>query len=372
MSTVSISSAKTLAEKIIMSTINTGVHMPVFLHSSPGIGKSSIVNQIAKEHDLGFVDVRLAQMEQSDVAGIPYVSHGGGITGAGKEQKETMAVSIPEWFPTQERIDAGDFKQKGILFFDELSNAPIPVQHAAYRVILDREVHRGVALPDGWAIVSAGNTKADKTGAKGVAPALANRFATHLTVRADVDDFRSYAVSQGFDDTVIGFISFAQDKLYNFDPKKNDVAFATPRSWEQVSNLLGVGFSEEEMSVTIAGCVGEGVAGEYMAFRKYYAKLPDFEKIMKGEATYKIPTEKGVVFAVTSSLISCLVTHGNDAKRVKNLDKLLTQLDDDFLMMIYKTLSSAVRQDAALVSNILANTIDTYRRISKYVKMENS
>jgi len=168
MLTTTIGSAKDLIQKAIAAELKSGVHMPIYMHSSPGIGKSAITKQIATTLDIGFVDVRLAQMEQADVAGIPYVSH------SDVEGIEIMKVSIPDWFPSKERVGAGIFPEKGILFFDEMSNAPLGVQQSAYRIVLDREIHRNCELGDGWVIVSAGNLKEDKTGAKGVAPALAN------------------------------------------------------------------------------------------------------------------------------------------------------------------------------------------------------
>ena len=341
------------------------VHMPLYLHSSPGLGKSAIIKQVTSELDIGFVDVRLAQMEQSDVAGIPYVSHGA----AGKE---TMCISIPEWFPSKERIEAGEFPAEGILFFDEMSNAPIPVQHAAYRVVLDREIHRGCELGEGWVIVSAGNKKEDKTGAKGVAPALANRYAMHFDIKADRDDFNIYAYDRGLNTQMLGFLGFDASKLYMFDPKKNDVAFPTPRSWEQVSNLLAVGYTDDELQIALGGCVGDAVATEFMSFRKYYSKLPNFDKVMSGEETYKVPTDRGIVFALTSSLITNLIENANDTKKIENLEKIMTQLQDDFLIMIYKTLRTVFekrsdKDSEEALSNIMMVTLTSFRRVTKYV-----
>ena len=365
-----ISTTKGYTEKAIAAELATGIHMPVYLHSSPGIGKSAIIKQITKEMDIGFVDVRLAQMEQSDVAGIPYVSHGSEGNGA-----EIMRVSIPEWFPSKERIAAGEFPEEGVLFFDEMSNAPVAVQHAAYRIVLDREVHRGCELGDKWVIVSAGNKKEDKTGAKGVAPALANRYAMHFDIRPDLDDFTSYAVKAGMDTEVIGFLNFNASMLYRFDPKTSDVAFATPRSWEQVSNLLAVGYTEEELPIALGGCVGDGVTSEFMSFRKYYADLPDFTRIMDGEEEYTIPKgkDRGVIYALTSSLITNLAMNADNVDRIKNLGKVMSQLEDDFLIMTYKTVKNVFesQKDSASekrITNILMNTMDSFKRVSSYIR----
>ena len=371
MPTTTINTAKQFVIKSVAHEMKSGIHMPIYLHSSPGIGKSAVVKQVTKELDIGFVDVRLAQLEQADVAGIPYVSRSEG------DEHETMKTSVPDWFPSKERIKAGLMPKNGILFFDEMSNAPIPVQHAAYRIVLDREIHRGCELGDGWAIVSAGNKKSDKTGAKGVAPALANRYAYHLDIEANLIDFTIYAMDTGLNKEIIGFLNFDASMLYNFDPKRNDVSFATPRSWEQMSNLLEVGYNNDELAHVMGGCVGDKVASSFMSFRKYYGVLPNFQKIMSGEETYTVPTSgkdhRGIVFALTSSLIQNVAENALDVKKLKNLEKIMVQLEDDFLIMLYKTVKGVFEgrknevSDKAITS-ILMHTITTFKKVSGYVK----
>jgi len=341
---VSITRAKELIKRVILAE----KHMPVFMHSSPGIGKSAVTRQIATELGMEFVDIRLSTMEPSDLCGIPYVSEGG------------MNFSIPSWFPT-------DPESKGILFFDELTNAPITTQHAAYRIILDRSLQTGLELPVGWKIVAAGNLKSDKTGAKDVAPALSNRFAMHIHVKADLEDFTAYAISNKLDVGIIGFLNFKAEALYRFDPMKNEVSFATPRSWEQASNIRALGFSDADMTVALSGCIGEGTTSEFQAFLKFYQKLPDFRKIMDGTMEYKVPTNDiGVQFAVSSSLIVHLATNYKDAEKVKNLEKVMTQLPDDQLFLIYKSLKSS---DLQVLTMVVNHTKATFSRITEYFKM---
>lgn len=361
---VSIGDAKRLIRKTIrhnrqlLKDNKKAISMPIYLHSAPGIGKSAVVDQIAREEQIGFVDVRLGTMEQSDVCGIPYVHEG------------EMKVSIPDWFPTEEKVNAGQIPAEGIVFFDELSNAPIGVQHAAYRIILDRACQNGVKMPEGWQIIAAGNRKEDKTGAKGVAPAMANRFAMHLSIKPDIDDFRAYAVERGLHTSIIGFLSFKQDRLYDSKAALTELAFATPRSWEQVSNLLDVGFDDEELQVAIAGCVGAGVAHEYQTFCQFYEKLPNFTDVMDGKVEYTVPKDDlGLLFAVTSSVITCLAGNADNKDRVRNLDKVMKQLGDEYLVLIYKSLKNL--NNEKLISQVLVNTMDTYRRVAKYTKLEN-
>lgn len=372
---LSISDAKKIIKKCVEHTFENPKsheirinHTPAYLHSSPGLGKSSIIKQIALELNIGFVDVRLSQMEQSDVAGIPYVSH------AGKET-ETMNISIPTWFPSIDKIKEGLFPEKGILFFDELSNAPIGVQHAAYGVILDRMVH-GIKLGEKWQIIAAGNLKTDKTGAKGVAPALANRFGMHIEIKPVLEDLSAYAIRNDWNPQIIGFLNFKTEAMYQFDPSKNDVAFPTPRSWEMVNTHLKRGYTKSELAAVLQGCVGAATATDFMMFQKFYLKLPNFEKIMSGKETYKIPKkDMGLIFAVSSSIIAAFIGNVSSTNeeatkkeitKIKNLEKLMKQLDDDFLVLIYKSLKNGA--ESFVVSKIVVATMDTFKRVAEYIK----
>ena len=335
------------AKNIIRAFLTSEGHNPLFLHSSPGLGKSAIVKQLAEELGYKFIDVRLSMLAQSDVIGIPYVHDG------------EMLFSVPDWWPK-------DPNGKYILFFDEISNAAIGTQHTAYRIILDRELRDGLRLPDGCKIIAAGNLKEDKTGAKQIAPALANRFTSHIYIRPSLQDFTDYAINANIHESVIGFLNFNADALYRFSQKRDNDAFPTPRSWEQASQILRMDLDSESKSVLLAGCVGQGTAIEFEAFLKYYEKLPNFEEIMDGKIKFTVDTSDiGVIFAITSSIIVNMINNLDDEKRIKNLDKVLSQLPDDYQYMVYKSIKSA--KGPLVLAKLSKITPETYKRVTKYV-----
>ena len=110
--------------------------VPTFLWGAPGIGKSSIVKQIADEKGLDFIDLRLALMDPTDLKGIPFYD----------KETHTALWAPPAFLPRE---------GEGILFLDELNSAAPAVQSSAYQLILDRRIGE-YELPDGWAIVAAG------------------------------------------------------------------------------------------------------------------------------------------------------------------------------------------------------------------------
>lgn len=346
--TVSLSTARAIIQSIIDA--DTDFNIPIFLHSRPGVGKSAIVAAIAKHNNMDLIDLRLSMMEASTVGGIPFVNP---VT-------EEMEFSTPPWFPTDEN-------SRGILFLDELSNAVITTQHAGYMLVHDRAVTNGKKLPKGWITIAAGNLKSDKTGARDIAPALANRFGVHLYIESDKDEWTGYAVSAGIDERIVGFVNFRPDLLYTFDPSKNEAAFATQRSWEKASHLLKH-VPESVVFPSLAGCVGPAVASEFMAFCKYYHKLPDFEKIMDGKEEYTIPqNEKGLVFAIVSKLIYCVIENIDNKTRTKNLTKdggLIDQLHDEFKILLICAVRNGGGEN---VFKIFQNYQKHFKNVQQYI-----
>ena len=205
------------AKRSIRKAIQT--RRPVFLWGPPGIGKSDIVKQIGEDAGREVVDVRLALWEPTDIKGIPYYNADQG----------KMVWAPPSELPT-------DPESTAIIFLDELNSAPPAVQAAAYQLILNRKVGT-YSLPKGVDIVAAGNREGDRGVTYRMPAPLANRF-IHLEMKIDFDDFQEWAVMNAVHPEVVGYVGFAKQDLYDFDPKSPSKALATPRSWVFVSDLL--------------------------------------------------------------------------------------------------------------------------------------
>lgn len=147
-----------------------GHHTPVMLWGPPGIGKSDMVRQVAERHGVPVIDLRLSQLEPSDLRGIPF------------RVEERVEWAIPALLPDSARHGA-----RGILFLDEVNAAPPSVSAAAYQLILDRRLGE-YQVPAGWAIFAAGNRQGDRAVTYVMPAPLANRFA-HLEVEPHLDDW---------------------------------------------------------------------------------------------------------------------------------------------------------------------------------------
>jgi hypothetical protein len=261
---------------------------PIFLWGPPGIGKSDIIKQLGTELDAHVIDVRLSLWEPTDIKGIPFFD----------SVNETM-----KWAPPSELPDAEMAKKHKciILFLDEMNSAAPAVQAAAYQLILNRRVGT-YHLPDNVVLVAAGNRETDKGVTFRMPAPLANRF-VHLEMAVDWDDYFEWATENKIHKDVVGFLSFSKKDLYDFDPKSSSRAFATPRSWAFVSELLVDDDTDTEtLTDLVSGSVGEGLAVKFMAHRKVASKMPNPTEILNGKVTKMESKEISAMYSLTVSL----------------------------------------------------------------------
>ena len=261
-----------------------GHHTPVMLWGPPGVGKSQIIAQVAARHGVPMIDIRLSQMEPSDLRGIPF------------RIEDHVEWAIPAMLP-----DAKRHGPQGILFLDEITSAPPSVSAAAYQLILDRRLG-AYEIPPGWAIFAAGNRQGDRGVTYTMPAPLANRF-SHFEVEANLDDWVAWAYANGIDDRLIGFLRFRPELLFDFDPAHNPVAFPSPRSWEFAHRALQkFGDHPELLLPTLQACVGPAAGLELNAFIENLDRMPDLDAILRGEQV-AVPREVDLQYAVASALV---------------------------------------------------------------------
>jgi len=287
---------------------------PLFIHGSPGIGKSYIVNDIASKLDLEIVDVRLSQLDAVDLRGIPAISN-------------AQTVWMPPVFlPTES-------ESRGILFLDELNSAPLSVQAAIYQLILDRKIGE-YSMPKGWRIVCAGN-KIDDRGIVFKLPSpLINRM-VHIVLEARFDDFKTWAIAEGIHPYIIGFLGFRPDLLSSEVPASTETnpAFCTPRAWSMLSTILQQTSDISKISPIIYGCVGYGAGIELLSFIKVYKRLPDIDAILAGDSQ-EVPQEPSSLYA----LIAALIERYKTIEQAKQLLTYSESLPVEFSVMLIKDL----------------------------------
>ena len=280
-----------ILEREFLSAVE-GHHTPVMMWGPPGVGKSQMVSEVAARHGVPVIDIRLSQMEPSDLRGIPF------------RVGDHVDWAIPSILP-----DAQRHGEKGILFLDEITSAPPSVSAAAYQLILDRRLG-AYEVPPCWAIFAAGNRQGDRGVTYAMPAPLANRF-SHFEVEANLDDWSQWAYANGIDERLIGFLRFRPELLFDFDPARNPTAFPTPRSWEFAHRALQkFGDHPELLGPALAACVGQAAGIEFSAYLANLSRMPDLDAIVEGRPA-EVPRDTDLQYAVAAALVARAIRNKN-------------------------------------------------------------
>jgi hypothetical protein len=334
---------------------------PVFLWGPPGIGKSEVVAEVAEELKGPVIDLRMAQMEPTDIRGIPYFN----------KDINKMDWAEPVDLPSKEFAAQHPIV---VLFLDEMNSAPPAVQAAGYQLILNRRVGK-YHLPDNVVIVAAGNRDSDKGVTYRMPMPLANRF-VHVEMRADFASWQNWAVNKGIHKDVVGYLSFAKQDLYDFDAKSSSRAFATPRSWCFVSDLLHdeVNVDNDTLFNLVAGAVGEGLAVKFQAHRKIAGRMPEPSDILSGKVTDLSVKEISAMYSLTISMCYEL---RDSIENKKVTGKEFHAMADNFFSYIMKNFETELVVMGAKIAlktyklpiepSQLKNFDDFHKKYGKYI-----
>lgn len=299
------------------------------LVGSPGCGKSAIVHQIAKDYNLLVIDLRLSQCDPTDLLGFPTV------TGA-------KADYVPmKTFPIEgDPIPVG--YSGWLLFLDEFNGAPLSVQKAAYKLVLDKMVgtHR---LHKNVAIACAGNLDTDNAAVEAMSTALQSRL-VHMELVVDTQEFINHANSMNFDHRIPSYLEFKPGNVYTFKPDHTDNTYACPRTWEFASKVLKVAEADSpDFLPLLAGTLSEGVAREFIGFCKIEDDLPKISQIVAAPDTIKVPSEPSILYALTGSL-----SHNASETNFDQLIKFVVRMPTEFQVVC---LRSTIRRNKALLAH---------------------
>ena len=258
---ISIAAAKAaLIEQHADATLRRRASM---LWGTRGVGKSSIVRQVAAHFGVPLVDLRLTTIEPVDIRGAIY---------ADDVQGKTV------WFPPE--FLPSPHEPAGILFLDELTAADQRLQISAYSLILDRRVGH-YELPDGWQVIAAGNASFHGAVCHDMGTALADRM-FHFNVQTVIEAFLAHASAMGFAPEVMAYLKVRPDKLDDTQAQLagDHLVGASPRGWEDISNVLKSKLSEAAKRVFVQGRIGAANAAEFFGVLRELQAAVDVMKLL--------------------------------------------------------------------------------------------
>lgn len=275
-------SLKEAAELVIAcGNVNT-----LHFQGEPGIGKSSMLATIAAafpNHLSAYIDG--TQLDLGDT-GMPVVVKEG----------DTW---VTHYAPNARFLL--QYNKPVIIMLDELTKAPRPVQNMLMPLILE---HRfgDVPLPEGSIVFSTGNMSQDNVG-DAMQPHGRNRLSIMTVRKPDAEEWIPWATDNDVAPEIVAFIhqyphvlasymdAGQADNPYIYNPKKQQMQFATPRSLAKAGNIVKqrARLSDNALTAALDGTIGAPASRDLMAFLHVAMKLPTRSAIIAGPLKADVP-----------------------------------------------------------------------------------
>lgn len=326
----------------------------VILLGAAGIGKTETVRrtaeEIAKEQGKEFVeytdkvaqkllenpedyfvfhDLRLTEIEPSDLIGIPRNS----------EDSEFVRYKPLIWAEVM-------FRCAGILFLDEITNVQrMDIIAAAYKLMYDKSAGY-IKFNDNVMIVAAGNSPEHSSIANYLPAPLINRCYVINVEPPTVEEWIEYMNKNHdeWDKRVGAYLSLFKNELITKpDSTETLEPFATPRQWTALAeDIIGID-DQDTIYEYAASTVGKSIAPKFATFAT--KPIPKLEELLKNPALIKtLDTEQ--------QYLSASIVAANITKAVNVIEWMATN-----------------HRELAVVTTMLANTEDLMKTINKAPKL---
>lgn len=285
---------------------------------APGVGKSQVVRQIGEKYGMKVIDVRLAQMSEVEIGGLIYPN---------EEHTKTVWLS-PEILPDEQRDG-----KKTILLLDEITSCTKRVQVAAYQLILDRRIGQ-YQLPEGTFVVALGNREDDDGVYIRLTGPLADRFEIHY-IEPNFEDWKNdYALKYGVHPLVIDYLTFKPSALHNQIPGDDNIIFATPRSWDRVSDILKLDsdVSKNVIRHKIIGNVGESEGIQFVEYCRKHKSLVTADEFISGAT----PPKKAEEISILVNSIVGKIEYIKDIHDITWLDKKQRKAIEEVIYSLFR------------------------------------
>lgn len=274
------------------------------LRGKPGMGKSAIVYEVAKQMGLPVIEFRPCLHDPIDLMGIP------------KDVDGKTTWLVPSWLPTS---------GEGILFIDEFPQATPAMQNALSQLIYGGKLE-GYTLPKGWKIVLAGNRQCDKAATFKMPSHISNRI-VFLDVEYSSEDWVSWGISVNMPSVMLAFAQYRPKIMDEFDPNKE--INCTPRTFSEIRDFID--FPELLRSEVIGGTIGEGPAVEFEAFIRVWKNIKTFEEILEAPSKIETPKKMDEIYATVQML-----AERTDVDTLPRIEKYIERLGVEFELVFYK------------------------------------
>lgn len=373
-------------KRILQRFKRNNVTLPMLVLGPVGIGKTAGIIEIAKKNNLGFRSLRLANLQETDLIGLPKIVERSAdkFTKEELEAGKNLAVSwVQQGFLPDPHTS--DFKEEGILFLDEITNCNRNVQAAAWQLMDCSRSIGDYVLPDGWLIVAAGNGPEDGGNFTSLSSALLGRCEAYR-MKPDFDSWRNWAINHDVHPVVIAYLNMYKDSLWKWNPLEAEAEgekFPQPRVWEEASKNLKYAEAEQDGDISfsdvimeVGGWIGEKETRQFASFYILKSEMIPLEDIALGLPHKPISElRREVQYIQIESMSRFLIENmKNDTeegyKRSINIMKFIMELANSSLDIWLTTLQEIGKSDdvSTFIQFILTKSVQISKDLPSWMK----
>ena len=333
---------------------------PIFLIGAPGIGKTQIMEQVAKECGLGLVSYTITHHTRQSAIGLPYIS---------KNEYDGTEYEVTEY--TMSEIVASVYEKmkktglrEGILFIDEI-NCVSETLAPAMLQFLQCKSFGNHQIPKGWMIVAAGNPPEYNKSVREFDVVTMDRV-KKIEVEPEFTVWKEYAYKENVHGVVISYLSTKPAYFYQMEMTVDGMRFATPRGWEDLSKML-------QVYEKLGKAVDREVVEQYIQYPKI---AKDFANYL--ELYYKYRTDYQIDAVLSGTMDEILlkkIRHASFDERLSVVSLILSKLTENFrtvyrletqtkilfdCLKSYKAGLDYAENGVAFFSTVLQDTIESY------------
>ena len=205
---------------------------PILLMGPPGIGKTQVMEQVARECGVALVAYTITHHTRQSAVGLPFIRqrHYGDKDVSVTEY--TMSEIIASIYAKMEATGLSE----GILFIDEINCvsetlAPTMLQ------FLQCKTFGNQAVPAGWVIVAAGNPPEYNKSVRDFDIVTLDRV-RRMDIEPDLPVWKDYARAAHIHSAILSYLELHPQNFYQINADVDGTQFVTARGWEDLSNLL--------------------------------------------------------------------------------------------------------------------------------------